>query len=76
MHNVHICVCTSKREYGIYRAGRGKSTQYIYSLNNAPEPTSDSATNISKLFASVCVYLLVYVSWSRKPTYTHYVHTY
>ena len=46
----------------------------FYRTNSAPEPKSDSATNISKLFANECVYvweLLVYVSGSRKPTYTH-----
>ena len=50
------------------RAGRGK----------CPEPTSDSAKK-HRMYCKCVVYvweLLVYVSWSSKPTYTHYVHTY
>ena len=90
LHNVNICVCTSKRDtdYRIYTCsspielgGVSKvNTKHIQSEYLAPELTSKSATNISKTHACTCVCLcvgVVSICFMVNETYiTHYVHTY
>ena len=81
LHNVHICVCTSKRdtECRIYTCSSPIERSFK-SQHETYELMSESATNISKTHACTCVCLCVGVvslCFMVNKTYiTHYVHTY